>query len=592
MITHDELQQGSLDWLQHRSAYCNASDAPAMMGESPYKTRTQLLSEKASGLIPEVDPHTQRIFDDGHRFEALARHLAAEIIGEDLYPQVGTKDDLSASFDGLTMAAEINFEHKTLNNVIRSCTNANELPLYLKIQMEQQMYVADAKKTLFMASKWDDTGELVEEKHFWYEPDPVLRQQIIEGWAQFISDMTTFKPEELVVTPQAEPIMQLPAVIIQVTGELVICNMQDVLPQYDRFLTEANTHLVTDEDFANGEAYAKDCRKTAKDLKRTARATIDQILPVSEAVRTLENYAERFDKLGLTLEKAVKEQKEAIKARLIFEAKNAFNCYLLDLANELEPLRLEVPEPQFAAVIKGKRTVSSLKDAIDTELAKNKIASASIAKSLRDKLAWFSLNASDHRFLFNDLQQIAYKPMDDFMLMVSSRIEGFKKVETERLEAERIKIEAEETAKAEARAQQIIKDEADRVERDRLQKQREEDAMRRQEQAIREAELRRSEQEMVIRAEEERSRLAKERLAAEQAQASELIVQQPKASLAIALEPIKQTAAIESITIPLADYLEMTKRLEWLDCLEESGVDDWIGMGAAKELYKEVNRTS
>lgn len=591
MITHDIIQ-GTQQWLQYRKNYFNASDAPAMLGESPYKTRSQLIKELATGIAPDIDAATQRRFDEGHRFEALARPIAETIIDEELYPLVGSRDEYSASFDGINMGYDIIFEHKTLNKTIRDVAEASELPLYLRIQMEQQLLISEAEKCLFMASKWDDTGELVEEKHFWYEPDPVLRQQIIEGWAQFISDMTTFKPEELVVTPQAEPIMQLPAVIIQVTGELVICNMQDVLPQYDRFLTEANTHLVTDEDFANGEAYAKDCRKTAKDLKRTARATIDQILPVSEAVRTLENYAERFDKLGLTLEKAVKEQKEAIKTRLIFEAKNSFNCYLLDLANELEPLRLEVPEPQFAAVIKGKRTVSSLKDAIDTELAKNKIASASIAKSLRDKLAWFSLNASDHRFLFNDLQQIAYKPMDDFMLMVSSRIEGFKKVEAERLEAERIKIEAEETAKAEARAQQIIKDEADRVERDRLQKQREEDAMRRQEQAIREAELRRSEQEMVIRAEEERSRLAKERLAAEQAQASELIVQQPKASLAIALEPIKQTAAIESITIPLADYLEMTKRLEWLDCLEESGVDDWIGMGAALELYKEVNRAT
>ena len=70
------LQQGSPEWLAHRAQHFNASDAPAMMGCSPYKTRTQLLHELHTGVSPEVDHYTQRIFDNGHRFEALARPLA------------------------------------------------------------------------------------------------------------------------------------------------------------------------------------------------------------------------------------------------------------------------------------------------------------------------------------------------------------------------------------------------------------------------------------------------------------------------------------------------------------------------------------
>ena len=72
------VTQGSPEWLAARAKCFTASEAPAMMGVSSYKTRTQLLHELHTGIPLEVDAFTQRIFDDGHRFEALARPLAEE----------------------------------------------------------------------------------------------------------------------------------------------------------------------------------------------------------------------------------------------------------------------------------------------------------------------------------------------------------------------------------------------------------------------------------------------------------------------------------------------------------------------------------
>lgn len=183
-----EHAQGSAAWLAHRATHFNASDAPAMMGCSPYKTRTQLIHEVHTGLTPDVDAATQRRFDDGHRFEALARPLAEQIIGEDLYPVVGTKGKLSASFDGLTFDERIGFEHKTLNDQLRAAlmsdAGADALPLVYRVQMEQQCMVSGASRILFMASKWAGE-ELVEEMHAWYEPDAELRAAILSGWEQF-----------------------------------------------------------------------------------------------------------------------------------------------------------------------------------------------------------------------------------------------------------------------------------------------------------------------------------------------------------------------------------------------------------------------
>ena len=115
------LIQGSREWLAHRAAHFNASDAPAMMGCSPYKMRTVLLHELHTGIVPEVDIATQKRFDNGHRAEALARPLAEKIIGDDLYPVTGTEGRLSASFDGLTLDEQTGFEHKALNADLREC---------------------------------------------------------------------------------------------------------------------------------------------------------------------------------------------------------------------------------------------------------------------------------------------------------------------------------------------------------------------------------------------------------------------------------------------------------------------------------------
>ena len=49
------LQQGSAAWHAHRATALNGSDAPAMLGISPYKTRAALVQERATGIAPGGD---------------------------------------------------------------------------------------------------------------------------------------------------------------------------------------------------------------------------------------------------------------------------------------------------------------------------------------------------------------------------------------------------------------------------------------------------------------------------------------------------------------------------------------------------------
>jgi len=158
------LTQGSKEWHAHRDIHLNASDAPAMMGCSPYKTRSQLLHEKATGFSEDVDAATQRRFDDGHRFEALARPLAEKIMGKELFPVVGVLGKYSASFDGIDLFEEEALEHKSLNANLRADFDAIESALQqgtpgelvgriladqYRVQMEQQLMVSGPKHPVF-----------------------------------------------------------------------------------------------------------------------------------------------------------------------------------------------------------------------------------------------------------------------------------------------------------------------------------------------------------------------------------------------------------------------------------------------------------
>ena len=597
MIQHN-LTQGTPEWLAHRSKYFNASDAPAMMGVSSYKTRQQLLKEMATGITPDVDSYTQRIFDDGHRFEALAREMAEQIIEDNFYPTVGTKGNLSASFDGLTMMDDITFEHKTLNDKLRQCATVNDLPAMYKIQMEQQLHVADADKCLFMASKWQDET-LLEEKHFWYKPNLTLRAEILAGWEQFAKDLENYQHVEVVEPPKAEQIKDLPMVTVQVKGELTLCNLDDVRPLFDNFLANALTVLTTDEDFVQAEAEAKMGRETAKRCKLTAKAVVDQMLSIGEVTRTLEEYAAKFDALALKQEKLVKSQKELIKAEIMSKARIVWVNHKNQLVDEIKPIRLDVDEPDFAGAMKNKRTLASLHDAVDTELANAKIKADAWAREIRAKLTWYNDYVTATRFLFTDLSNIIISnSLEAFQSIVKSRIAEYTLEQEKKAELERQRIQAEEQRKAEA--QQALKLEQERAEirrQERIKAEEEAAKIRAEELLIAEIEAKiKSAKDAVIEAKRQKdfdrqaqmnheraNAIAEQELLARRAEGEFIAAEQASFLKKAFGEAIVEEviSAVEMVTIPKSEYLALLKAKKKLDALEEFGVDDWM-------LYHEI----
>lgn len=458
------LKQGEPAWHAHRATALNASDAPAMMGCSSYKSRSDLVRERATGITPEVDAATQRRFDDGHLFEELARPLAEKIIGEELSPCVGTDGTYSASFDGLTFMGDTVFEHKTLGQRLSYTPwdqgNGDHLPLQYRVQMEQQLMVSGAERVLFMASRWaidPASGKyaLEAERHCWYVSDPELRAQIIAGWQQFQQDVAAYDASAPQPAPVvAEPVESLPAVVIQVNGALTIGgNLVAFGDALRAFVANLAKEPSTDQEFANAEAACKTLKKAEDALDAGEDAALSSISPVEEMRRLkadLKNFA-RTNRLAQ--EKLVAAKKDSLRNGLVASSQQNLDQHVAALNQRLGAQWIGRIAGGFQEVIKGLKSLDSMRDKVAVTLTNAKHEANQLAARLETNRKHLVQDGTDWIALFADFAAVGTKAAEDFQALAALRIGQHKQAEAQRLEAERARIRAEEEAKAKREAE-------------------------------------------------------------------------------------------------------------------------------------------
>jgi putative phage-type endonuclease len=440
------LTQGTPEWLAHRAQHFNASDASAMLGISPHKSLRQLLAEVSTGITPEVDAATQKRFNLGHRLEALARPLAEGIIGEPLYPATGVSGRYSASFDGLTLGEETIFEHKALNDELRAAFAADApLPDHYRAQVEHQLLVSGAERCLFMASSFDQAGNLIEEHHRWIESDPVMRERIVAGWHQFSADLEGFVPKESAPAPVGVAHETLPALRIQVEGTVIASNLQAFRETAITAIRNVKRELSTDQDFADAEMSVKWCRDVEDRLELAKAQALSQTASIDELFRTIDEVSAEARRVRLDLEKLVKVRKEEVRTSIVVEAQRALAKHLATLSAEVEPFSVSGVVADFAGAIKGKRSIDAMHDAVDAALAEAKVRADAAARVVRANLTYFNDAAAGRGSLFSDAGRLIGMEPEAFREIVSGRI---AKHDAE--QAERQRKAAEEAARAAA----------------------------------------------------------------------------------------------------------------------------------------------
>ncbi len=416
MQIHDVVQ-GTPEWHAFRANYLMASDAPAMMGVSPYKSRNELLQEKKFGITGEVNQFQQKRFDDGHRFEALARPYAEKVIGSELYPICGSAGCYGASLDGLTMDQMVNWEHKTMNDGIRAANTADDLPMVYHIQVAHQCMVSGAERTLFSATRFDEDGKLLEEKHLWIEPNQALIDSIKAGWTQFQADLEVYvQPEETVAVVGKAP-DALPVLRIEATGMVLHSNLSEFAEHAITVFRGIKKDLVTDEDFANAEQTAKWCDDVEKRLEMTKQQVLGQTSSIDDLFRAIDAIKEEARQTRLDLEKMVKAKKDKIKAEIVSDATTALQNHINAINLSLGGNWMPKINGNFAEAAKNKRTVASLRNAVSDALANAKTEAALLSATIAANRA----AVGDDMHLFPDFASVCTTKPEVFVSLIESR---------------------------------------------------------------------------------------------------------------------------------------------------------------------------
>lgn len=470
------VTQGSPEWLAARANCLNASEAPAMMGVSPYMTRTELLQQKKTGVVPAIDAATQKRFDAGHEAEATARAIVEEMLGEELYPIVATDDAgrLLASSDGATMTLDVGFEHKLWNEETAAEVRAGNVPEHHKWQLDQQIAVFGFEKIIFTCS--DGTRDNF--VHCEYRTTPERISRLIAGWDQFEKDLAEFQPQPTAApAPVGRAPENLPALRIEVTGMVTASNLTAFREHATAVFAGIKTDLQTDTDFANAESTVKWCKEVEDKLDAAKQHALSQTSSIDELFRTIDAIKEEARQKRLTLDKLVKSEKENRRTQMVTDAQKALAAHVDALNKRLGGDFMPSPNFQmFGEAIKGLKSLDSMRDKVSSALANAKVDTNAVADRIEA-----NRKSVEDMTLFPDFRQVCTKEAEDFAALLALRTQQRAEAEAKRLEAERERIRQEEQAKAQREAAQRAAQE--QAERDRIQREQERQRQIEQQQA-------------------------------------------------------------------------------------------------------------
>jgi len=451
------VTQGSAEWLALRAQrnVFTASDAAAMMGASPYTTRADLLRRKATGLTEEVDAQKQALFDRGHATEAAFRPIAEELLdGEDLAPVTGSIEldglTLLASFDGLTFDRTAGYEHKLFNATLARTIEAEGEPgpAYYW-QMEQQLLVSSAQRILFVTS--DGTRDCM--AHCFYESKPERRAKLIAGWKLFAADLAAYEPE---AAPEAKPVGRtpenLPALHIEISGQVRASNLNTFHEHAMAVLGSINRELTTDQHFADAEKTVKWCEGVEDRLKAAKEHALGQTASIEQLFRTIDDVSAETRRVRLELFNLVKARKEAVRGEIVAEAATKLREHMAKLGASVG-MPVPAAPADFGGAIKGKKSIQSMRDAVDQVLADAKMAASDTAHRMAQNLRTIEEQA-ELQHLFPDRATLVLKMPDDLQAVVQNRVAEHRRKEEERLEAEREQIRKEEQERADREARE------------------------------------------------------------------------------------------------------------------------------------------
>jgi putative phage-type endonuclease len=187
----NSLIQGTPEWLDMRRNFIGASDAPIIMGVSPYSTPYKLWEDKL-GISPPIKENVA--MKRGNELEPIARALLEEQFSMQITPKVvHCKDNsfMMCSLDGLSDDGKTAFEIKYASKDKHELAKDGEIPELYYPQLQHQLACTGLDSIWYCSFNGDEIVNVEVDRDDSYIDDMLAKE------AKFWECVKTFTPPEL-----------------------------------------------------------------------------------------------------------------------------------------------------------------------------------------------------------------------------------------------------------------------------------------------------------------------------------------------------------------------------------------------------------
>lgn len=272
-----DLAQNTPEWLDFRRDKIGASDAPVIMGDSPWATPLKRWQEKLGLCAPKEQTFAMRrgLESEGYARDAFAVHTDIVISPKVLvHPEIPW---MIASMDGVSLCGTVGVEIKTPGRDDHATAKERRVPKKYYAQLQHQHEVGRFKK-LYYASLGKD-GDFV---YFEVPRDDVYIADLLEKEKKFYECLSNFEQPAL-------------------------CNSDYSLHLDDEFKAAACGWVAANDALKKAKALENDYRKKLIDLCAGANARCGDVVISSYPRRGAVDYSAVPELFGVDLDRYRKE---------------------------------------------------------------------------------------------------------------------------------------------------------------------------------------------------------------------------------------------------------------------------------------------
>lgn len=273
----DIAQESKSQWLQWRKEGLGGSDAPIIMGVSPFMTPRELAQEKL-GLksFDQTNYATMR----GQIFEPKARAMFETLYDMKMSAELFVHPEhsfLRCSLDGWNEEKREILEIKVPGKEVFELAKSGEVHEQYVWQLEHQLLVTGAKKVHFFCVQLDSKNfdaSITDHAHVVYESDPKKREELFakakEFWALIEKkELPPLTERDVLERTDEEAVLRFKKLkeVLKLM-EKMNEDYEKVEEQAEKFKQEIIAHMRHSKETAAGVSITKIVKKGSVDWKK------------------------------------------------------------------------------------------------------------------------------------------------------------------------------------------------------------------------------------------------------------------------------------------------------------------------------------